>query len=147
MRSLLFAAVAVTLMVAACGSDDLPDELTITDARIGEPVGPNAALYFTVENPGSDTAIVAVETSAGRQTALHDHVVKDGVLVMEEIDGAIDVPAGGRTVLEPGGTHIMLIESADLAVGDTVPVTVVMADGTTLDVVAEVVGLDELLDG
>jgi periplasmic copper chaperone A len=136
----------VAALVAGCSDDALPDELTFTDARIGEPAGPNAALYFTVENPGPATTIVAVETDAGRQTALHEHVMVGGKLVMKQIEGGIDVPVG-RTVLEPGGMHIMLIDSADLVAGDQVPVTVVMGDGSRHDFVADVVPLDELVDG
>jgi hypothetical protein len=49
------------------------------------------------------------------------------------------VPAQGRVALAPGGLHLMLFDlPAPLSVGTPVRLTLLLADGATVDVVAEV---------
>lgn len=52
-----------------------------------------------------------------------------GMMKMQQVE-QIDVPAGGKVDLKPGGFHVMLFElKKDLVVGDTVKVTLTFADG------------------
>jgi copper(I)-binding protein len=130
------------------GGGDAAAAVTITDAVIGEPAGPNAALYFTVENDGDETGIVAVRTDAVESTALHENVREDGQLVMRAVEGAVPLPPGA-TVFEPGGLHVMLLGDgvSDLTSGDVVPVTVELTDGSTVEVEADVIPLTDLVAG
>jgi len=50
---------------------------------------------------------------------------------------SLTVPAGGRLILEPGGTHLMLIRPVALRAGDRVQITLELDDGEKL--VVEVV--------
>jgi copper(I)-binding protein len=62
----------------------------------------------------------------------------NGMMRMRQIRG-IDVPAQGRVALAPGGLHLMLFDlPAPLSVGTPVRLTLLLADGATVDVVAEV---------
>jgi len=61
------------------------------------------------------------------------------VMRMAQVEGGIEVPAGGQVELKPGGYHVMLIGlTRDLAVGEKFPVTLEFASGATLQVEAEV---------
>ncbi|MFN8530075.1 MAG: copper chaperone PCu(A)C [Anaerolineae bacterium] len=58
-----------------------------------------------------------------------------GVMHMQPVEGGMHVPAGGATPLQPGGYHIMLIDlTRELAVGDTVDLTLTFDNGTTIPV-------------
>jgi hypothetical protein len=63
---------------------------------------------------------------------------------MQQVD-AVDVPAGGEAVLEPGGYHVMLIGvTEELAEGDTVDLTLEFAESGEQTVSAEVVPLGDV---
>jgi copper(I)-binding protein len=160
MRVVLGCVALAALLLVGCGDGDTgqagaasessggdaASAITITDAVIGEPAGPNAALYFTVQNDGEETGIVAVRTDAVETATLHENVREDGQLVMSAVDDALPLPPG-PTVLEPGGLHVMLTGAgvSDLAAGDVVPVTVELSDGSMAEVDAAVVPLTELV--
>lgn len=56
---------------------------------------------------------------------LHTHTSDNGVMRMRRID-AIDVPAGGKAVLKPGGLHLMLMNlKHPLKEGDKIDLTLV----------------------
>jgi hypothetical protein len=42
------------------------------------------------------------------RTELHTHINENGIFKMREVE-AIEVPAGGEAVLEPGGLHVMFM--------------------------------------
>jgi len=115
---------AVVLVLAACGAAAGPPAVSVTDARIPQPAGPNGAAYMTLANEGdADDRLVAVETDASDGVEIHESTLDDGVMSMRHVDG-IDLPAGGRVRLEPGGLHLMLLDvDPDLAAGDTVALT------------------------
>ena len=58
-------------------------------------------------------------------------------MVMQEKEDGITIPAGGTAVLQPGGDHIMFMDvTTAIKPGDSVPLTLTFADGTTLQVSA-----------
>jgi hypothetical protein len=63
----------------------------------------NSASYMSLINTSDQTyALVSVETPAARIAELHEHLHKDGMMMMREV-AAIEIPAQGRAVLQPGG--------------------------------------------
>jgi copper(I)-binding protein len=97
---------------------------------------------MTLANDGEgDGRLVAVETGVADVAEIHEATMNDGSMSMQQVDG-IDVPAGGSTALEPGGLHVMLLNvDQDLAVGDTVALTLTFDGGDEQMVDAEVVPL------
>ena len=87
----------------------------------------SAAGYLEIVNAGSvGDRLLGVETAIAKQAMLHttDHGA-DGVARMIHLD-AIDIPAGGTVLLEPGGLHIMLMGlTGPLTEGDMIPATLV----------------------
>ncbi|MFZ0014304.1 MAG: copper chaperone PCu(A)C [Acidimicrobiia bacterium] len=136
MRRRLIGFVAVAMAVAACGGG--VDSLTVSDQRIGEPTGPNAAMYFTVESNSADRLLEA-STAVAASVQIHETVMDDhGAMGMHALD-SLDVPADTEVVLEPGGTHLMLIDVDRLRVGESVEVVLTWENAGEMKLDVEVV--------
>lgn len=117
--------------------------LTVGDAwiRTAPPKAPLAG-YMTLENrSGAARVLVSASSSDFGQVTLHRVERVAGSIAMTETS-AVQVPAHGRLVFEPGGYHLMLEQPRrPLRVGDSVPVTLRWADGSALATKFEVRGL------
>lgn len=107
--------------------------------RAVPPGTPNSGGFMVLKN--SDTtahAVVAARSSASRVAELHTHRMENGMMKMRPVK-KIEIPAGGETVLKPGGLHVMFIGlHGDLKVGDEVGFTLVFEDGSQTTVTAPV---------
>jgi periplasmic copper chaperone A len=66
--------------------------------------------YFTIINKGSaPDRLVSISSDISDKAELHEMGVKDGVMTMRPVTGGLDVPAGGKVALAPGGYHLMFI--------------------------------------
>jgi periplasmic copper chaperone A len=83
----------------------------------------NGAVYVTVSNRGSEPdALVSATTDVASIVELHETMHMAGKMVMQPLP-KIDVPAGGKLEMKPGGYHLMLLGlKRDLKLGDTVTV-------------------------
>jgi copper(I)-binding protein len=95
-------------------------------ARAAASAGGTGAAYVTIANAGPvDDRLVAAASAVAAKTELHLGMNENGVMKMEPVS-AIDIKAGGQTVLKPGGVHIMLIDlKQPLKVGDTFSLTLI----------------------
>lgn len=107
--------------------------------RLLPPAQPNTAAFMVLENAGEqDLALVRAESEASRVVELHDHLMIDGMMRMREVE-RIDLPAGARIELKPGGLHVMLIGlPAPLQQGQKVPITLVFDDDSRVEIHARV---------
>jgi len=103
--------------------------------RLLPPAQPNTAAFMVLENTGGrDLALVRAESEASREVELHDHLMIDGMMRMREVE-RIDLPAGMRIELKPGGLHVMLIGlPAPLEQGQKVPITLVFDDDSRVEI-------------
>lgn len=130
-------AMVATVSMWGCGAD--PSGLDITEARIGMPTGPNAAMYFTVTGGGEPDRLLGASTEAASAVQMHETTTgDDGTMGMSAVDG-LEVPAGDGLVLEPGGFHLMLLEARRMEVGEMVDVRLVWERAGEMIVTAEVV--------
>ena len=92
--------------------------------------GTTGAGYFTLANPGPRPAVlVKVESPAAERVEMHASTLTAGVMRMEP-ETRVTAPAGGQVVFAPGGRHLMFVGLKHaLAPGDTLPATLVFADG------------------
>jgi hypothetical protein len=114
-------------------------DLVIDNPWARESVTRTGAAYLTVRN-GGDAAdrLVGVASEVADRAALHSSVVQDGVMRMRPVD-AVEVPAGGEAVLEPGGLHVMLIGlKAPLEEGDSFALRLVFEDAGEVEVVTTI---------
>lgn len=125
--------------VLLAGSIANADGLEASDAWIRQPPpATNAAAYMKLANPGKDALrVVSVRSAVAKRVELHETTVKDGVARMNPVD-SVEIPPGKTVVFAPRGLHVMLIEPAPLKIGQRVTLEVVLADGATLAVEAEV---------
>ncbi|MCM5569899.1 copper chaperone PCu(A)C [Burkholderiaceae bacterium FT117] len=96
---------------------------------IGNPwaraTAPGAAVgggFMLLENAGGADRLVGASSPVSESVELHTMSMENNVMRMREVQ-AIDLPAGQRVELRPGGLHIMFINlKAPLKAGDTFPV-------------------------
>jgi periplasmic copper chaperone A len=114
-------------------------DLTIHEPWVRASLGnaPNSAAYMALETMGATPdRLIGGSTPVAQMVELHTHIMEGGVAKMRPVDG-IEVVPGQRTVLEPGGPHVMLSGlTRKLEAGATVPLTLVFehAGAVTLDV-------------
>lgn len=98
----------------------------------------NSAVFMHISNKGSDAALVRASSDAAKVVELHTHVNDSGVMRMRKID-KIDLPAGQKVVLKPGGLHVMFIGlNRDLNVGESVDVDLEFSDGSHKQITAPI---------
>ncbi|WP_449278677.1 copper chaperone PCu(A)C [Leucobacter sp. GX24907] len=111
-----------------------------------------SGVFGELVNHGSeDLELIGAESPAAGMVELHETVTSGAEPTMRALESPLEVPAGETLVLEPGGTHIMLMDLAEpLLAGDEVPVTLQFADGSELDIsvlVKDTEGAQENYDG
>ncbi|PKF49247.1 copper chaperone PCu(A)C [Enterovibrio nigricans] len=102
-------------------------------ARATPPHAPNSATFMEILNNGDDDIFLLSASSAAAKTVeLHSHEMIDGLMKMRQVDN-IKIPADGKTVLEPGGLHIMLFNlHSSLKEGSTIPLNLFFSDQTSV---------------
>jgi copper(I)-binding protein len=131
------AVLALSLVAGACSSSG-SDGIVVDDpwGRSSPMAANNGAFYMTIEGSDVDDRLVAAYASVCGATELHQTIVTDGVMRMQQAEGGIEILAGGEAVLEPGGYHVMCInKDVEFKVGDIIPVTLTfeIAEMQTVD--------------
>ncbi len=115
--------------------------IAVEDAyvRLMPPTQTVTGAFMVLKNASDDDrAVVSAESDVADKVELHTHQHENGVMKMRQVD-QIEVPAGGETVLKPGGFHIMLIGlKQPLTLGQMVEIQMNMDDGSSTQVHAEV---------
>ncbi len=97
-------------------------KIEVKDAWVREvpPTSKMSAAYMIIENKGKEAdRLVDASNNVSEITELHETV--EGRMRRVK---AIEIPAGGKVELKPGGLHIMLINlKKPLKEGDTVELT------------------------
>lgn len=91
------------------------------------------AIFGTVVNhTDKEITITGFETDV-EAGSYEVHEVVDGK--MQQKEGGLRIAAGESAVLEPGHDHLMLMQVAEpIKAGDTISVTLKLADGTTVEI-------------
>ena len=115
--------------------------VTVRDAWVREPVGDrkDTAAFAVVENSGAATrAIVSATADVADKVELHEMKMVGAMMRMSPVK-QIEIPAGGKVELKPGGLHVMLFGlKRTPKAGDTVGLTLTFDDATTVSVTAAV---------
>lgn len=130
------------LLMATVSSPLQATEPTVTVHEPWVAEGPPGARvvagYLELRNTSETTRyLVGVSSTQADRVEMHQTVLRDGVARMVHQE-RLEIPAGGRTSLEPGGLHLMLIRPQNPRVGDQIPMTLKLDDGTKIDLSAEV---------
>lgn len=115
--------------------------IIVQDPWVREPLGErkDTAAFAVVENRGSaNRALVSASTDAAEKVELHEMKMVDAMMRMSPV-ARIDIPAGGKVELKPGGLHVMLFGFKKPArAGDSIDLTLTFDDGSKVTVKAAV---------
>lgn len=137
MRPWWLAGAILLATVVSCSSGD--EGIDIVDARLGEPAGPNAALYFTASGGDEPDQLLGASTAIAADVQIHETTTnEDGTMSMRPVDG-LDIPADGELILEPGGYHLMLVDVERVEAGDEIDVTLIWENHGEMTIPVEVV--------
>lgn len=68
--------------------------------------------YFHVKNNGAEAdKLINATSSISPRVEVHQHTMKDGVMKMSQMEGGLEIPAGGEVELKPGSYHIMMFDT------------------------------------
>jgi copper(I)-binding protein len=119
--------------------------LVVTGAWLREPP-PGAdvvAVYLKVRNAGAKAmSITGASSPLAGSVPLHESMTMNGMSHMQPL-ARMELPVGKDIEFKPGGRHIMLQNLTHRPrVGESVPLALLFADGTRLNVTARVLPLD-----
>ena len=126
-------------LIACCVMAETP-ALIVQNAWVREVPGSDvAAAYLTLRNPTTHPiSIVGVESPLASHAMIHETRTEGGQSRMRPHERLV-VPPGQTVKLEPGGMHVMLHGiTRPTAVGQSVPLVLLLADGTKVQVAAVV---------
>lgn len=73
----------------------------------GQPVGGG---YLIIENAGGQAdRLISVTSSASPDVEIHEMKMDGDVMKMRQVPDGLEIPAGGRVELKPGGYHLMFM--------------------------------------
>lgn len=115
--------------------------MTISDpyARAMGAMAKSGAVFFVIENhTDTDDRLTGATSDASEKAELHTHKMDaNGMMQMLEIEGGIEIPAGGSHALARGGDHVMLMGlTRVLDKGDSVTLTLTFEHAGEVVVVA-----------
>jgi periplasmic copper chaperone A len=135
LHALVFAVLAT--LAACCAMAQAP-ALIVQDAWTRQAPGSDvAAVYLTLRNPTTKPiTIVGVESSVAAHAMIHESKMVNGQSQMRPHEQLL-VPPGQTVKLEPEGLHVMLHGlTQPVAVGQSVPLVLLLADGSKVQVKA-----------
>ncbi|MGE0658224.1 MAG: copper chaperone PCu(A)C [Reyranellaceae bacterium] len=134
-RFLLASTLAALLASPALGHDYKLGALSIAHPWARATVGPVGGAFLSIENKGATAdRLVSAASPVAKTVEIHNHIKDGDVMRMRAVDG-IDLPAGGKVELKPGGYHIMLMGlSKPLKEGERFPVTLQFEKAGKIDV-------------
>ena len=129
------------VLLAALGGAASTEEYRLGDlvvedpwARELPPVSETGAAWFRVVNHGAGDHIVSVQSPVAERAELHSHEMEDGMARMRHLP-AVEVPAHGELVFEPGARHVMLIGLDEpLVAGERFPMTIAFENAGAIEV-------------
>ncbi len=140
-------ALALALVVAACGGSGGGIKVTDAWARNSSAVAAAGAAYMIIENAGSAAdALIGASSTVAKATEVHETVempaasdgTSSGMMGMQPVS-RVEIPAGGKLELKPGSYHIMLIGlNQELKAGDTIEITLKLEKAGEVKVTVEV---------
>jgi copper(I)-binding protein len=103
-------------------------------ARASIPGTGTAAVYGSFTNHGDEPVTIrSVSAGVAASAMLHESVMEGDMMKMKHLP-SLTIPPGATVRLEPGGMHIMLMGlKRQLRQGDRFPMTLVLDDGSTVE--------------
>jgi copper(I)-binding protein len=115
-------------------------------SRATPPGAKVAGGYFTVTNTSSSSdRLLSISSEISAKAELHEMGVSDGVMTMRPVTGGLEIPAGGKVALAPGGYHLMFVGlKRQPKQGETFPATLTFEKAGTVTVDFAVEGMGQM---
>ncbi|MBF0265251.1 MAG: copper chaperone PCu(A)C [Gammaproteobacteria bacterium] len=98
----------------------------------------SASFMQLINNSGNNIDVISAESDISKVVELHTHTMHNGMMQMRQIE-KIAIPANGKTVLKPGGLHVMLIGlKSELKIGQMIEIKLNFSDGSGQKITAPV---------
>lgn len=114
MKKVFFVLLSIALValgLSACQPAPEGPQLELSGiwGRPSPMVAGNGAAYLVIENTGSeDDKLLNAYSDVADTVELHDMTMENDVMKMFKVD-YMEIPAGGKLELQPGGKHVMFI--------------------------------------
>ncbi len=131
---LLVGSVVLVIVVGILIVRQQSGELQVTNAWMRPTAaGQNGAVYMMLDNGTSESvSIISVRAEIAQMAEIHRSQLDGDVMRMEPVN-TLEISAGGQTILEPAGLHVMLMNlERDFAEGDEFSVSLELALGDEL---------------
>ena len=143
-RLLIAAPIAAALTVlAGCTQPQPPAgpaRVEAANATCRPTIGPRRMTgCYLVLTASEDDRLVSVMTPMAREAQIHEMAMEGDVMRMRELKDGLPLPAGETVRLQPGGNHLMLLDTrGPLEVGQTVPLALTFEKAAPVTVLATV---------
>lgn len=136
----VLAVVAIAGLSACGGSSDSGSssssggDVSVADAWTKATDGPMTGSFGILKNSSSaDITVTSASSPVANMVQLHETVMVDGAMQMQEKQGGFVIPAGGSVTLEPGGNHVMLMDlTGPIQPGDDISITLSLSNGQSV---------------
>jgi copper(I)-binding protein len=117
--------------------------ISVADAWASPVAGEDGtiAAYMTIANRGHEKDVLkrVISKKAKSVEMTRATVTADGVVQMRKVEGGLPIEAGSSLVLEPGGTHLMLVGlTSALDAGEQLLLTLEFDHAGSVDVVVPI---------
>ena len=111
----ILATIAITMMLAVSAFAHEYKlgalEIDHPHARATMPGAPVSGGYMVIRNTGSEAdRLIAGSADFAGKVEIHEMKMEDDVMKMREVEGGLEIPAGGEVILKPGGYHVMFMK-------------------------------------
>jgi copper(I)-binding protein len=128
------------LLLSACGAPSGPSNVIVKDAWSRPAAqGQVGGVYMTIENSGGTDRLLSLTSEVSDAIEIHETKSMEGMMHMSPLAGGLEVPAGGKVDLKPGGLHIMLMNlNRELKVGESFKLTLKLQSSKEITVEVQV---------
>ncbi len=142
MRTLVFLALCclgLGITTATIANELIVEQPYVRELVPGQTV---TAGFFSLQNNSErDQTLVSVSANVAAEVQIHEGMHAGGGRSMQQVP-SLTIPAGGRVVLKPGGSHLMLFDlQQPLQDGDEIELILVFESGEQLVITAPVISI------
>ena len=114
---------ALMFGVSGCATNHLEISESWVRSSDASVSGGMTGMFMEITNPTSTDVTLIGGTSDSGMVEIHETVMSDDGMQMQEINGGIDIASGETVLLQPGGFHVMVMGlNEDVLAGDELKV-------------------------
>lgn len=144
-KTILLALASIVLAGSAFAHDYKIGDLVINHpvARAAPVNAPVSGGYMTITNNGTEAdRLVAATVGFAGEVQIHEMSMQGDIMKMRQLEEGLEIPAGEKVMLQPGGFHIMFMKLEEqLKEGEKHDATLFFEKAGSIDVTLNVENL------